>query len=78
MGLIERHVFFDSARAANVGAVVVKNAMAAEWGDDVLDAHRAVFDAILHSQQDTARNAARVHFEGAAKRLTDRADIKDI
>lgn len=55
----------------NLRSVVVKNAIAA-------DKHRTVFDALLHSQPDTARNAARAHFEGAAKRLTDRTDIKDI
>lgn len=62
----------------NLRSVVVKNAIAAEWGDDVLDEHRAVFAAIRDSDIETARDATRVHFEHAAKRLADRADIKNI
>jgi GntR family transcriptional repressor for pyruvate dehydrogenase complex len=68
----------ESRLMENLRSVAVKNAIAAEWGDDVLDEHRAVFNAIKNSQTEAAREATRVHFERAAKRLTDRADIKDV
>jgi GntR family transcriptional repressor for pyruvate dehydrogenase complex len=62
----------------NLRSVVVKNAIAAEWGSDVLDEHRAVFNAVRDGDVEAARNATRVHYERAAKRLTDRADFDDV
>jgi len=59
-------------------SVAVKNAIVAEWGEGILDEHRAVFYAIRDRKTEAARDATRVHFERAAKRLTDRADIKDV
>lgn len=61
----------------NLRSVVIKNAVAAEWGNGVLDEHRAVYDAIQDGDVTGARNATRKHFERASKRLTDRADLKD-
>lgn len=60
------------------GVPSVKNAIAAEWGDAVLKEHASVFNAIKDKNADAAREATRTHFEFAAKRLADRADIKDI
>ena len=62
----------------NLYSVVVKNARAAEWSDAVLDEHRAVFRALEAGDAGGARETTRRHFELAAKRLADRADIADI
>jgi len=62
----------------NLCSVVVKNAIAAEWGSDVLDEHRAVFNAVKGGDVEAARNATRVHYERAAKRLTDCADFDGV
>jgi GntR family transcriptional regulator, transcriptional repressor for pyruvate dehydrogenase complex len=68
----------ESRLMENLRSVVVKNAIAAEWGSDVLEEHRAVFIAVKDGLPDAARDATRFHFVQAAKRLADRADIKDI
>ena len=62
----------------NLRSVVVKNANAVEWGTEVLKEHEAVFQAIKSRAPEEARAATRLHFERAAKRLADRADIADV
>ncbi len=59
-------------------SVVVKNAKAVEWGTEVLREHEAVFRAIKAGAAEKARAATRLHFDKAAKRLADRADIADV
>lgn len=59
-------------------SVVVKNAKAAEWDEAVLSEHLRVFEAVRDNHPIEARNATRRHFERAARRLIDRADIADI
>lgn len=68
----------DSRILAELRSVAVKNAMAAEWGDQVLDEHRSVLAAIESRDPEAARTAAREHFARAAQRLADRADIADV
>ncbi len=72
VGMIERNV------TENLRSVAVKNAMAAEWGRDVLEEHRAVYQALERGDAERARTATRTHFERAAGRLANRADIADI
>lgn len=59
-------------------SVVIKNAKVAEWGESILSEHCNVFGAIKDSDSVGARLATREHFERAAQRLIDRADIADI
>lgn len=68
----------ESRLMENLRSVAVKNAIAAEWGDDILKEHVSVFNALKDKNADMARDMTRAHFERAAKRLADRADIKDI
>ncbi len=62
----------------NLRSVAIKNAMAAEWGHSILDEHRHVYEAVAAQDAEGARTATRLHFERAAKRLADRADIADV
>jgi GntR family transcriptional repressor for pyruvate dehydrogenase complex len=59
-------------------SVVVKNAKVAEWGESILNEHRAVFEAIKDCDATLARKTTRLHFERAAHRLIVRADFADI
>lgn len=61
----------------NLWSVAVKNARASEMNTAVLQEHTAVFEAIENRDVDSARTAARKHFECAAQRLADRADFLD-
>ena len=70
--MIERNV------TENLRSVAIKNAMAAEWGRDVLEEHRAVFRALETGDAEQARTATRTHFERAARRLACRADLADV
>lgn len=72
IGMIEAKIL------ENFRSVAVKNAKAAEWGKAVLAEHHAVFDAIRAQDAEAARRATRDHFERAAQRLADRADIADV
>lgn len=72
IGMIERNV------SENLRSVAIKNAMASEWGSEVLEEHRAVFGALEAGDAERARLATRTHFERAAKRLASRADIADV
>ncbi|MEM8852242.1 MAG: FadR/GntR family transcriptional regulator [Pseudomonadota bacterium] len=72
IAMIERQV------DENLRSVAVKNAMASEWGAKVLAEHAAVFEALKARDPEAARAATRTHFERAAKRLADRADIADV
>lgn len=62
----------------NLRSVAIKNAKASEWGPQVLREHEAVFDALSAGDPERARSATRAHFERAAKRLADRADLADV
>ncbi|MEM8662812.1 MAG: FCD domain-containing protein [Pseudomonadota bacterium] len=62
----------------NLRSVAIKNAKASEWGTTILAEHEAVFQALTARDPDAARAATRTHFERAAKRLADRADIADV
>ncbi|KXF75329.1 hypothetical protein ATN84_18855 [Paramesorhizobium deserti] len=68
----------ESKIAENLRSVAIKNARAAEWGGAVLAEHQTVFDAISARDAEAARGATRTHFERAAQRLIDRADIADL
>ncbi|MEM0908963.1 MAG: FCD domain-containing protein [Pseudomonadota bacterium] len=59
-------------------AVAIKNVLAAEWGPGVLAEHEGVYRAVKLRDADAARHATRTHFERAAKRLAERADITDV
>ena len=72
VGMIETKIL------ENLRSVAVKNAMASEWGGQVLREHQLVFDAIESGNAEGARDATRAHFEQAARRLADRADIADV
>ncbi len=72
IAMIERQV------DENLRSVAVKNAMASEWGARVLAEHEAVYAALRARDVERARAATRTHFERAAKRLADRADIADV
>ncbi|WP_226579240.1 FadR/GntR family transcriptional regulator [Acuticoccus sediminis] len=72
VGMIERNV------SENLRSVAIKNAMAAEWGSEILDEHRAVYQALEAGDPERARLATRTHFERAARRLANRADIADV
>ena len=72
LGLLDNRIITE------LRSVAVKNAMAAEWGEQVLDEHRAVLEAIRDRNPEAARAAARAHYERAAKRLADRADFADV
>jgi len=72
VGMIERNV------SDNLRSVAIKNAMTVEWGREVLDEHRAVYTALDAGDAEKARIATRTHFERAAQRLADRADIADV
>lgn len=72
IAMIERNV------SDNLRAVAIKNAMASEWGREVVEEHRAVFTALEAGDAERARLATRTHFERAARRLASRADIADI
>lgn len=72
IGMIERNV------SDNLRSVAIKNAMASEWGREVLDEHRAVYQALDAGDAEQARAATRTHFERAARRLACRADIADV
>lgn len=72
VGMIESKIM------ENLRSVAIKNARAAEWGVDVLAEHQTVFDAISARDAEAARMATRSHFERAARRLIDRADIADV
>lgn len=72
VGMIERNV------SENLRSVAIKNAMIAEWGDEVLREHRAVYTALEAGDAEQARLATRAHFERAAQRLAQRADIADV
>ncbi|WMS44336.1 FadR/GntR family transcriptional regulator [Acuticoccus sp. MNP-M23] len=72
IAMIERNV------SDNLRSVAIKNAMASEWGREVLEEHRAVYRALEAGNPDEARIATRNHFERAAQRLANRADIADV
>lgn len=72
IAMIEKNV------SDNLRSVAIKNAMASEWGSEVLEEHRAVFRALEAGDAERARLATRLHFEQAAKRLANRADIADV
>lgn len=72
IAMIERKV------SENLRSVAIKNAMASEWGREVLEEHRAVYQALEAGDVERARLATRSHFEGAARRLASRADIADV
>ncbi|WP_163268895.1 FadR/GntR family transcriptional regulator [Chelativorans alearense] len=72
IGMIEAKIF------ENLHSVAVKNAKATEWGTAVLAEHQAVFEAIRAGDTEAARKTTRDHFERAAQRLADRADIADV
>ncbi len=59
-------------------SVAVKNAMASEWSERVVGEHKAVLVSIRDMDPEAAHDAARRHFERAAKRLADRTDIADV
>lgn len=67
----------ESRLMENLRSVAVKNAIAAEWGEDILKEHVNVFNALRDKDAESAREMTRAHFERAAMRLADRADIKD-
>ncbi len=72
VGMIERNV------SENLRSVAIKNAMASEWGREVLEEHRVVYQALDAGDAERARLATRNHFERAAQRLANRADIADV
>lgn len=72
VGMIERNV------SDNLRSVAIKNAMASEWGREVLEEHRVVYQALDAGDAERARIATRNHFERAAQRLASRADIADV
>jgi GntR family transcriptional repressor for pyruvate dehydrogenase complex len=72
IGMIETNVM------ENLRSVAIKNAKAAECGEAVLAEHQRVFDAISARDEEGARRSTREHFELAAQRLIDRADIADV
>lgn len=75
---VEFITMIDSKVMGNLRSVAIKNARAAEWGDAVLAEHAAVLVAIDTADRDAAREAARLHFEHAARRLSSRADFADV
>jgi GntR family transcriptional repressor for pyruvate dehydrogenase complex len=72
IGMIETQIM------ENLRSVAIKNAKAAEWGEAVLAEHQRVYDAISGRDAEAARHSTRDHFERAAQRLIDRADIADV
>lgn len=72
IGMIEAKIL------ENLRSVAIKNAKVTEWGEAVLAEHQAVFDAIRTGDAEMARRTTRDHFERAAQRLADRADIADV
>lgn len=65
----------DAKLMENLRAVVVKNAMVSEIGDQVQAEHDEVFAAIRDRDGERARTATRLHYERAARRLAERSDI---
>ncbi|WP_159587851.1 FadR/GntR family transcriptional regulator [Chelativorans xinjiangense] len=72
IGMIEAKIL------ENLRSVAIKNAKATEWGTAVLAEHQAVVEAIRAGDTEAARKTTRDHFERAAQRLADRADIADV
>lgn len=72
IGMIETNV------SDHLRSVAIKNAMACEWGSEVMDEHSCVYRALEAGHPERARAATRTHFERAARRLSSRADIADV
>ncbi|AUG54563.1 FadR/GntR family transcriptional regulator [Thalassospira marina] len=68
----------DGRIDANLRNVAIKNVMTAEWGEAVFAEHKMVYEAIRTQNRTAAEMAVRQHFENAAGRLMERADIADI
>jgi len=68
----------DGRIDANLRNVAIKNVMTAEWGDGVIGEHKMVYEAIRAQNKAAAEIAVRQHFENAAGRLMERADIADV
>tara|TARA_R110001583_G_scaffold179320_3_gene336110 strand:+ start:56545 stop:57309 length:765 start_codon:yes stop_codon:yes gene_type:complete len=68
----------DGRIDANLRTVAIKNVMIAEGGQGVMGEHKKVYEAIRAQDRTAAEGAVRQHFENAAGRLMERADIADI
>jgi GntR family transcriptional repressor for pyruvate dehydrogenase complex len=68
----------DTRLTEELRSVVVKNARAAEWGTEILGEHRAVLEAVEARRPEEAARSVRLHYENAARRLADRADVADV
>jgi GntR family transcriptional repressor for pyruvate dehydrogenase complex len=72
--VIDFILFLNRRVTERLGSVFQKNAKATEISSVVLEEHEAVFSAIVAQSQDEAREAARLHFEAASRRLARRGD----
>jgi GntR family transcriptional repressor for pyruvate dehydrogenase complex len=68
----------DAQIAENLHSVAVKNTMAARLSQEIVSSFAAIVDAIHLGEVDNARERTRLHFDAAARRLADRADLADI
>ena len=68
----------DGQVLGQLRSVAIKNAKAAEWGEEVLAEHIRVVEAIEREDATEAAAATREHYEKAAERLARRADFADV
>lgn len=68
----------DRQIADNLRSVAVKNTKAAELAASVVGDYERIIDAIRGRDADLAREETRRHYESAARRLADRADLADV
>jgi GntR family transcriptional repressor for pyruvate dehydrogenase complex len=68
----------DGQIAEKLRSVAVKNSKAAELAGVAIDEQSRLVEAIKRGDASEARERARCHYENAARRLADRADLADV
>jgi GntR family transcriptional repressor for pyruvate dehydrogenase complex len=68
----------DGQIAENLRSVAVKNSKAAELAAAAIDEQAQLVEAIKRGDATAARERARRHYDNAARRLADRADLADV
>jgi GntR family transcriptional repressor for pyruvate dehydrogenase complex len=71
-------VMIDSQIAENLRSVAVKNTQATELAAAAIEEQARLVEAIKRGDAAAAREKARKHYDNAAQRLADRADLADV
>jgi GntR family transcriptional repressor for pyruvate dehydrogenase complex len=71
-------LMIDGQIIAKLRSVAVKNTKAAELAATAIDEQARLVEAIKSGDPVAAREKARRHYDNAARRLADRADLADV